>query len=714
MIVTAGKTNVSAYFYIVGDSSHASPGEPVTGLLYSDIETGGSASYMRQGAARTDLTLVTQTAAGAHTDGGFVQVDATNMPGVYRCDYPDAAFATGVDEVVLSIVVASANNAIAAPIKCQIADFDLRTASPVVASVTGAVGSVTGAVGSVTGAVASVTGNVGGNVTGSVGSVASGGITAASIAADAIGASELAADAVAEIADQVWDEARSGHVTDGSFGQAFVGARIGTAQSATASTIVLAAGETFAADELNGAQVHILSASTGAGQTRYIDDYAASVADTADISPDWTTTPTGTIVYQIFPSAPVSTGNPPDVNVVSVADTAQTGGDLAALITTVDTVVDGIQTDLSNGTDGLGAIKTDTAAILVDTAEIGAAGAGLTALATQGSVDTIDTNVDTLLTRIPAALFSGITSLAEWLGLMAGAQTANATALTEIKATGAGSGTYDESTDSMEAIAGAGGGGAPTVTQIRQEMDANSTQLAAILADTNELQTDDVPGLIAALNDPTAAAVADAVLDEALAGHVTAGTLGKAVADIETDVTSIETRLPDALESGRIAATTGSVSNAAIRDGILDRALSSHTTAGTVGKAISDTLADTAELQADDVPGLIAALNDLSSAESQTAAAAAITAAFGITTSTVNDASATTTGFTVTADVSTDIRLGVLRFTDGALAGESRLVTHTGTTIAVVQPTSVPAGLATVGPFSAAVANGVAYTFRPL
>src|SRR3990167_1402074 len=34
--------------------------------------------------------------------------------------------------------------------------------------------------------------------------------------------------------------------------------------------------------------------------------------------------------------------------------------------------------DLANGTDGLGAIKADTAAILVDTAEIGTAGAGLT------------------------------------------------------------------------------------------------------------------------------------------------------------------------------------------------------------------------------------------------------------------------------------------------------------------------------------------------
>lgn len=59
----------------------------------------------------------------------------------------------------------------------------------------------------------------------------------------------------------------------------------------------------------------------------------------------------------------------------------------AAALTTVDTVVDGVQTDLSNATDGLGAIKTavDTVdgivdSILVDTAEIGTAGAGLTAV----------------------------------------------------------------------------------------------------------------------------------------------------------------------------------------------------------------------------------------------------------------------------------------------------------------------------------------------
>ena len=55
-----------------------------------------------------------------------------------------------------------------------------------------------------------------------------------------------------------------------------------------------------------------------------------------------------------------------------------------------------------------------------------------------------------------AALFTGITLLAEWLGLMAGKQVADSTALVEIQATGAGSGTYSEATDS-QVVLGANG-----------------------------------------------------------------------------------------------------------------------------------------------------------------------------------------------------------------------------------------------------------------
>lgn len=53
----------------------------------------------------------------------------------------------------------------------------------------------------------------------------------------------------------------------------------------------------------------------------------------------------------------------------------------------------------------------------------------------------------------------------------------------------------------------------PTAAENRAEMDSNSTQLAAIVADTNELQTDDIPGLIAALNNISTAQVNAEVAD---------------------------------------------------------------------------------------------------------------------------------------------------------------------------------------------------------
>ena len=144
-------------------------------------------------------------------------------------------------------------------------------------------------------------------------------------------------------------------------------------------------------------------------------------------------------------------------------------------LSAIDTVVDGIQTDLDNGTDGLGAIKADTAAILIDTNE--------------------------LQTDDVPGLIAALNDLDA-----AGIRTA----------VGLASANLDTQLDAL-----------PTAAENRAEMDSNSTQLAAIVADTNELQTDDVPGLIAALNDPTAAAVADAVWDEARSGHTTAGTFGE-------------------------------------------------------------------------------------------------------------------------------------------------------------------------------------------
>lgn len=80
---------------------------------------------------------------------------------------------------------------------------------------------------------------------------------------------------------------------------------------------------------------------------------------------------------------------------------------------------------------------------------------------TAGTITTVTTltnapadsaGVTTLLTRIPSGIFTGITRLSHWLGAIMGKQAADATALTEIRASGAGSGTYDPPSDSLEAL----------------------------------------------------------------------------------------------------------------------------------------------------------------------------------------------------------------------------------------------------------------------
>ena len=106
----------------------------------------------------------------------------------------------------------------------------------------------------------------------------SGAITAASIATDAIGAAELAADAVAEIADAVWDEAMSGHLTVGTYGQwARSHGLTGEVNDVGATTTVfIVDGFTEAtADHFNGS---VITFTSGAclGQSRVINDYSAT------------------------------------------------------------------------------------------------------------------------------------------------------------------------------------------------------------------------------------------------------------------------------------------------------------------------------------------------------------------------------------------------------------------------------------------------------
>jgi hypothetical protein len=148
-----------------------------TGLAFNT--SGLAAYYVRNREAPTPITLVTQTPTGAWTSGGFAEISSSLVPGVYRLDVPNAAFAAGASDVTIVVRGASGTN----------------------------------------GAVLTVT-------------LSSGGLTAAQTAAavwDASRSAYATAGTFGEyvntnvnsgaIADAVWDEARSGHTTVGTFGQ---------------------------------------------------------------------------------------------------------------------------------------------------------------------------------------------------------------------------------------------------------------------------------------------------------------------------------------------------------------------------------------------------------------------------------------------------------------------------------------------------------------
>jgi antitoxin component HigA of HigAB toxin-antitoxin module len=98
----------------------------------------------------------------------------------------------------------------------------------------------------------------------------------------------------------------------------------------------------------------------------------------------------------------------------------------------------------------------------------------------------------------------------------------------------------------------------PTAVQIRTEMDSNSTKLANL--DINVGSRLATAGYTAPTTPPTAAAIADAVWDEATTGHVTAGTFGE---QVKTDIDAILADT-DSLDTTKLTSTRAGYLDAAI------------------------------------------------------------------------------------------------------------------------------------------------------
>lgn len=143
---------------------------------------------------------------------------------------------------------------------------------------------------------------------------------------------------------------------------------------------------------------------------------------------------------------------------------APTSGDLTSTMkTSVQASADAAVT-ANASINSIGTIVTAISSYL--TANLGALGANLSAIPKTGFKLASDG-----LSSV--SHFTGMTSLAQWLGLMSGKQTGNSTALAEIRAMGAGSGTYDPTTDSPEALRDhgdsawiTGGAGAVVITPV--------------------------------------------------------------------------------------------------------------------------------------------------------------------------------------------------------------------------------------------------------
>jgi len=93
------KTSQSIYFTVQKESD----GKPLTGLLYN---TAGLAAYYKRGTTGTltAITLVTlASATAAWSSGGFILVSDTLARAVYRLDVPDAVIAAGEDIVFITL-----------------------------------------------------------------------------------------------------------------------------------------------------------------------------------------------------------------------------------------------------------------------------------------------------------------------------------------------------------------------------------------------------------------------------------------------------------------------------------------------------------------------------------------------------------------------------------------------------------------------------------
>ena len=306
--------------------------------------------------------------------------------------------------------------------------------------------------------------------------------------------------------------------------------------------IVSVSGDTTAADNLEAMY----------DGTGYVGGTAKLTVDVAKISGDATAADNLEATYDgtgySHSNAPATQGALATTD--AVCDGIQTDlsngtdglGALKALIDTVDTVVDGIQTDLSNGTAGLGALKA-----LIET--------------TDGICDAIKAVTDNLPNSGSLSSLATASALATTDAVCDGIQTDLSNGTDGLGALKALIDTIDTVVDAVKVKTDQ-----LTFTTSNQ-VDATTKSLDNDVITAAKIAADAIGA--SELAADAVAEIADAVWDEAQSGHTSAGTFGKY---LDAQVSTVG---------------GSSLTVSAIADGVWDEALSGHASAGTAGLLLS-------------------------------------------------------------------------------------------------------------------------------
>lgn len=294
-------------------------------------------------------------------------------------------------------------------------------------------------------------------------------------------------------------------------------ARQGTAQSATGTTLVLDSSASFADDTATGMTLVACGSTQGYCQARAVTDYVLST-DTATVD-TWTVTPSGTITYYLYSTAPSTGGSGLDAAGVRAA-VGLASANLDAQLGTIDDYVDTEVAAIKTKTDYLPSATAGASGglFIAGTNAATTITTGLTTTFTgnlTGSVGSVTGAVGSVIGNVGGNVTGSVGSVASG-GITAasiatdaiGAAELAADAVTEIQgglATESALGTVDDFVDDLESRIGTPSnlGGGATLADNLVDIESQTDDIGAAGAGLTAAD-DAVLAAIAALNNLSA------------------------------------------------------------------------------------------------------------------------------------------------------------------------------------------------------------------